>query len=87
MPTAFAKGQLVRARTDTQDLTAGRLYEVVDVQEQYTAFGTFVWYVVNDRGFTDPRNAKLVTRTADHFIVVGNGHLVLEAADGGNDAR
>lgn len=62
----FAKGDRVKSDVDAQGMKRGELGTIEDMDEQSTAFGTFVTYSVKlDSGKT---------------VAVGNGHLVLSKA-------
>lgn len=67
--THFLLGCIVRSLVDAQGLRLGSTYEVVDVQENVTSFGTFVSYGLS--------------RCSEHepVVYVTNGHLLLEEVD------
>lgn len=65
--TRWNKGDRVKSNVTAQGLKKGEEYTVVDMDEMRTPFGTFVTYHVTDK------NGKK--------IAVGNGHLVLQAAE------
>lgn len=63
MSTHFKNGDRVKALSSAQGLQAGRMYEVVHVDELCLAWGTYVEYLL---------------REGDRTLPVINGHLLLE---------
>lgn len=65
--TAFSKGQLVKANFTAQGMTKGNTYKVIDLESLYMPFGTIVTYLIEDKDGTK--------------LLIGNGHLLLSAAN------
>jgi hypothetical protein len=62
--TAFKIGDTVQATASAQGMARYQRYTVVDVVEQFTAFGNFVTYVVHDD-------------LDDSNLAVRNGHMLM----------
>jgi hypothetical protein len=65
MNTKFQIGDKVVAETTAQGMTVGSTYKVINMKFEYTAFGTFVVYMITD-GVKD--------------LTIGNGHMLLSKA-------